>query len=62
MKEYRRIEGGTLNPGVEYHTLPQVNSDCVRKDEIWEIVSSILLKGIQKLQTIRLFWIPSIIT
>ena len=32
------------------------------KDEIGEIVSSILLKGIQKLQRTRLFSIPLIIT
>ena len=59
MKAYMRVEGrGTLNPGVEYLPLPQVNSNCVHSDEIWEIVSSILLKGIQKLQMIQAFLNP----
>ena len=53
-----RVEGedilprGRLSPPIDY----------VHRDEIGEIVSSILLKGIQKLQMIRLFSIPLIIT
>ena len=67
MKAYMRVDGGsggggTLYPGVECPSLPQVNSDSVHRDEIWEIVSSILLKGIKKLQMTRLFLIPFIIT
>ena len=54
MKAYTRVVegvgGGALYHGVECPPLPQVNSDCVHRDEIWEIVSSILLKGIKKLQ------------
>ena len=46
MKAYMRFEGGT----VECPPLLQVNSDCAHRDEIGEIVSSILLKGFQKLQ------------
>ena len=44
MKEYIRVEGRTLYPGVDYPPLLQVNSDYVHIDEIGEIVSSILLK------------------
>ena len=57
MKAYMRVEGGggTLYPRVECLPLPQVNSDSVHRDEIREIVSSILLKGFQKLQITRLF-------
>ena len=47
---YMRVDGGTLYPGVEFPPLPQVNSDCVHRDEIGDIVSGILLKGFQKLQ------------
>ena len=54
--------GGTLYPGVERAPLPQVNSDCVHRDEMGENVSSILLKGFQKLQITRLFSIPFIMT
>ena len=50
--------GGTVYPGVEYPPLPHVNSNCVHRDEIGEIVSIILLKGIKKLQMTRLFSIP----
>ena len=53
-----RVEGGTLYPGVECPRLLHVNSDCVHRDVIEEIVSSILLKGFQKLQITRLFSIP----
>ena len=42
--------------------LLQVNSDSVHRDEIGEIVSSILLKGFQKLQIIRLSSFSFIIT
>ena len=63
MKAYMRVEGGgTLYPRVECPSLPQVNSDSVHRDEIGEIISSILLKGFQKLQITRLFSFPSIIT
>ena len=64
MKAYMRVEGGegTLNPGVECPPLPQVTSDSVHRDKIGEIVSSILLKGFQKLQITRLFSFPFIIT
>ena len=40
--------GGTLYPGVD---CPPI--DYVHRDEIGEIVSSLLLKGIQKLQMTR---------
>ena len=53
--------GWTLYPWVEYPLLPQVNSDSVHRDEIGEVVSS-LLKGFQKLQITRLFSFPFIIT
>ena len=66
MKAYMRVEGGggwgTLYPWVEYPPVPQVNSDSVHRDEIGEIVSSILLKGFQKFQITRLFSFPFIIT
>ena len=39
-------------------SIPEVNSDYVHRHEIGEIVSSILLKGFQKLQITRLFSIP----
>ena len=42
--------GGDTLPGVECPHLPQVNSVYVHRDEIGENVSSILLKGFQKLQ------------
>ena len=48
IKEYIRVEGGTLYPGVDCPPLPQVNSDYVHSDEIGENVSSILLNGFQK--------------
>ena len=47
---------------VECPPLLQVNSDSVHRDEIGEIVSSILLKDFQKLQITRLFSFPFIIT
>ena len=62
MKAYVRVEGEKLYPGVECPPLPQVNSDSVHRDEIGEIVSSILLKGFQKLQITRLFSFPFITT
>ena len=35
MKAYLRLGGGGgLYPGVEYPPLPQVNSDCVHRDEM----------------------------
>ena len=37
---------------------PQANIVYVHRDEVGEIVSSILLKGIQRLQIIRLFLFP----
>ena len=59
MKACLRVEGvGTLYPGVDC-------PPCLLTffgDEIGEIVSSILLKGIQKLQMTRLFSIPLIST
>ena len=51
--------GGTPYPGED---CPPPPIDYVQRDEIGEIVSSILLKGIQKLQMTRLFSIPLIIT
>ena len=65
IKAYMRVGGwgaGTLCPGVECPPLPQVNSDCIHKEEICKVVSGILLKGIQKLQLTRLFSIPFNIT
>ena len=53
---------GTLYAGVECPPLLQVNSDSVHRDETGEIVSSILLKGFQKLQIIRLSSFSFIIT
>ena len=64
--------GGTIYPGVKCPPLqpsciprgrlspplPQANIDYVHRDEICEIVCSILLRGIQKLQMTRLFSIP----
>ena len=59
MKAYMRVEGGvTLYPGVDCPPLPQAIIDYVQRDEIGEIVSSILLKGFQKLQTTRFFSFP----
>ena len=66
-----RVEGDTLPqsrlspPPPQANVLrppPQANIDYVRWEEIGETVSSILLKGIQKLQMTRLFSIPLIIT
>ena len=50
---------GTLYPGVGCPTTP---IDYVDRDEIGEIVASILWKGIQKLQLSRLFSVPLNIT
>ena len=66
MKAYMRVDvcvwgGGGGGNGVECPPLPQVSSDCVHRDEIWEIVSSILFKGIKKLHMTRPFSIPFII-
>ena len=59
MKAYMRVEGGgTLYPRVDRPPLPHANIDYVHRDEIGEIVSSILLKGFQKLQITRLFSFP----
>ena len=53
---------GTLYPGVDCPQpllpLPQANIDYVYRDEIEEIVSSILLEGFQKLQITKLFSFP----
>ena len=60
MEAYMRVGGGgTLYPGVDS---PPPPIDYVHRDEIGEILSSILLKGIQKLQMTRFFSIPLIIT
>ena len=60
MKACMRIEGGgALYPGVD---CPPAPIDKVHRDKIGEIVSSILLMGIQKLQMPRLFSFPLIIT
>ena len=54
--------GGTLYPGVECPPLPQVNSDSVHRDEIGEIISSILLKGFLEISDNQALLIPFIIT
>ena len=54
--------GHTLPHGRLPPPPPPTPIDYVHKDEIGEIVSCILLKGIQKLQMTRLFSIPFIIT
>ena len=62
MKAYMRVEGwggGTLPFG---RLSPPPPLLTIFRDKIGEIVSSILLKGIQKLQMTRLFSIPLIIT
>ena len=59
MKVYMRVGWGTIYPGVD---CPPTPIDKVHRDEIGEIVSCILLKGIQKLQMTRLFSVPLIIT
>ena len=46
---------GALYPGVDCPPLP---IDYIHRDEIEQIVSSILLKGIQKLQMTRLLSFP----
>ena len=51
MKAYMRVGGGTLPRG----RLSLPPTDYVHRDEIGEIVSSILLEGIHKLQMTRLF-------
>ena len=50
--------GGALYSRIDCPPLPQANIDYVHRDEIGEIVSSILLKGFQKLQITRLFSFP----
>ena len=64
--------GGTIYPGVKCPppTISHISSlwlspppppppiDYVHRDKIWKIVSSILLKGFQKLQITRLFSFP----
>ena len=64
MKAYMRVEGGGghFTTGIDRPLLLQANMDYVHRDEIGEAVSSILLKGFQKLQITRLFSIPFIIT
>ena len=55
MKAYMRVGGGggggAPYPGVDSppHPKPQANIDYVHRDEIGEIVTSICLKGFQKL-------------
>ena len=61
MKAYMRFGGGALYPGVDRPPSPSPHIDYVQRDEIGEILYSILLKGIQKLQMTRLFSIPFII-
>ena len=71
MKAYTRAGWGgggwrglvlTLYPGVDCSPVSQANIDYVHRDEIAEIVSSILLNGFQKLQITRLFSIMFITT
>ena len=68
MKAYMMVGGGDTSPGVDCPLPPppppppQANIDYVHRDEIGENVSSILLKGFQKLQITRLFSIPFIMT
>ena len=61
LKAYMRVEVGDTLPWGRFPPLPQANIDYVHRDEIGEIVSSILLKGFQKLQITRLFSITFII-
>ena len=64
MKAYTRVgvgdtlPQGSLSPPPRLPPPPQANIDYVHRDEIGENVSSILLKGFQKLQITRLFSIP----
>ena len=59
MKAYMRVEGwGTLYLWVDCPPLPQANINYVHRDEMGEIVCSILLKGFQKLQISRVFSSP----
>ena len=54
IKAYMRVQGvggGTLYPRVDCTPSPTI--DKVHRDEIGETVSSLLLKGIQKLQMTR---------
>ena len=66
MKAYMMVGGeGSLYPGVDCPPPPpppQANIDYVHRDQMGENVSSILLKGFQKLQITRLFSIPFIMT
>ena len=63
INEYMNDDGGWGGRArTECPPLPQVNLHYVYRDEIGEIISSILLKGFQKLQITRLFSIPFIIT
>ena len=65
MTAYMRVGGDTL-PWGKLSPPPsppkQANIDYIHRDKIGENVSSILLKGFQKLQITRLFSIPFIIT
>ena len=62
MKAYMRVEGGGHCTAGLIVPPPPPPIDYVQRDKIGEIVSSILLKGIQKLQMARLFSIPLVIT
>ena len=53
-----RVGGGGTLPQCRFPPPPAIPIDYVHRDEIGEIVSSILLKSIQKLQMTRLFSIP----
>ena len=53
---------GTLYPGVDCPPHTHTNFDYVHRDKVGENVSSIHLKGFQKLQITRLFSIPFIMT
>ena len=58
-----RVGGeGTLYPRVDCLPVLQANIDYVHREQIGEIVSSILLNGFQKLQITRLFSIHFTIT
>ena len=59
MKASMRVEaGGTLYPGIDCPPLPEANIGYGYRDEIGEIVSSILLKGFKKLQITRFLSFP----
>ena len=62
MKAYMRVGGGGHFALGRLSPVLQANIDFVHRDEIGEIVSTILLDGFQKLQITWLFSIPYIIT